>query len=283
MFHLWLIALIYHLNLQGVTAFPSVNVKPFSKAITQVSVIDNARIEAISSTSDIYDAAKFMIDAFWLHSPQGLLLDDTVLLSDIDKDALIQHQFADFQEKYGERMGQRVLRTFLFRAVDSITKECLGLVGLEVSLLNTDIGDTISTTKSEDMIKRAVTSLGPKQRRQFKNASVDDIARELLSPEWKAVAILSNLVVSPSARRRGLAKALCDHVESIASGPEWRYSEMYLRVEIENLAARELYQNKLGFQQAYELSGVSGMRVHGGKFSEIPVDTLVLSKRLHND
>jgi hypothetical protein len=279
----WFIALILQLLLQRVKTFPILVFKSIGKSGTEIYSIPNVFIDTISSPSDIKEAAKFMVNAFWLHSPQGLLLDDALTLSDSDQEALVQHQIADFQEKYGERMGQRILKTSLQRAIDSKTNECLGLVGLELSLLNIDLGDTLSTTKSEEMIKRAVASLGPKQRRQYKDASVDEIARELLPPEWKVVAVLSNLVVSPSARRRGLAKALCDRVECIASGPEWRYSNLYLRVESENLAARDLYQKKLGFQMEYELTGVPGMRVHSGRFSEIPVDTLILSKRLLSD
>jgi hypothetical protein len=156
---------------------------------------------SIRSEADIQAAAEFMVDAFWLNSPQGLVLDDIV--SDATKKSLIQQQADDLQEKYGERMGKRLLEAALLQAVRFDYKSNLGLVGMEVSLLDKDIGDTLSITKSDELLKNAVASLGPKQRRQYKGASVIDIATELLPPPLEAVVVLSNLVVSPAARRLG--------------------------------------------------------------------------------
>lgn len=231
----------------------------------------------ITSEGDIQLAAAFMVDAFWLNSPQGLVLDESV--NENTKKGLIQHQVDDLLEKYGERMGKRSLDTVLIQAVDSSTKEILGLVGLEVSLLNKDIGDTLSTTKSDNLLKNAVASLGPKDRRLYKSASVQQIATELLPPELEAVAVLSNLVVSPTARRRGIAQMLCAQVERVAND-EWGYPTLYLRVEQDNAAARTLYETKLGFSEKYVLPGAMGVRIQDGSFSMIQADTLVLCKNL---
>jgi ribosomal protein S18 acetylase RimI-like enzyme len=236
-------------------------------------------IVPVRSEADIQVAAEFMVDAFWLNSPQGLVLDDVV--SDATKKSLIQQQADDLQEKYGERMGKRLMDATLLQAVDSTTNQILGLVGMEVSLLDKGIGDTLSITKSDEMLKNAVASLGPKQRRQYKSASVIDIATELLPPPLEAVVVLSNLVVSPTARRRGIAQTLCRQVEHIASA-EWGYTMLYLRVERDNAVARTLYESKLGFTEKYELLGASGVRVKDGGFAVIDADTLVLCKELSN-
>ncbi|KAI2511029.1 FR47-like protein [Fragilaria crotonensis] len=238
---------------------------------------DSVSMGRITSEVDIQLAAAFMVDAFWLNSPQGLVLDESV--NDGTKKGLIEHQVDDLLEKYGERMGKRSLDTVLIQAVDSSTKEILGLVGLEVSLLNKDIGDTLSTTKSDNLLKNAVASLGPKDRRLYKSASVQQIATELLPPELEAVAVLSNLVVSPTARRRGIAQMLCAQVERVAND-EWGYPSLYLRVEQDNAAARTLYETKLGFSEKYVLPGAMGVRIQDGSFSVIQADTLVLCKNL---
>jgi ribosomal protein S18 acetylase RimI-like enzyme len=245
---------------------------------------EGVSISPIESEADLQKAAAFMVDAFWFNSPQGLVVDGDAV-SDSAKKSLIQEQADDFQDKYGERMGKRALDTMLIQAIDSTTNEIVGLVGLEVSLLDKDIGDTLSTTKSEALLKTAVASLGPKERRQYKSATADEIATELLPPHLTAVAVLSNLVVSPTARRRGIANTLCAQVEGIASSTDdnakkWGYDALYLRVEKDNEAARTLYETKLGFAEKYALPGATGVRVKDGSFSEVKADILVLCKDL---
>uniref|UniRef100_A0A7R9ZSG1 N-acetyltransferase domain-containing protein n=1 Tax=Craspedostauros australis TaxID=1486917 RepID=A0A7R9ZSG1_9STRA len=134
--------------------------------------------------------------------------------------------------------------------------------------------------RAEAVCKSTVASLGPKQRREYKNASVKTIATELLSPDTKAVCVLSNLAVSPNARRRGIANVLCDEAEALAS--DWGYSQMHLLVEEENTAARSLYEGKLGYQLDFRKEEDIGLRadLEEGVFQEVTVPTLVLSKNL---
>ena len=272
---LLLVVTLLHISACG--AFLIINRPIRSPSHLGSAAAESVSIGPIVTEGDIQIAAEFMVDAFWLNSPQGLVLDESV--SERTKAVLIQQQADDLQEKYGERMGKRSLDTVLIRAVDSSTKEILGLVGLEVSLLNKDIGDTLSTTKSDNLLKNAVASLGPKDRRLYKSASVQQIATELLPSELEAVAVLSNLVVSPTARRRGIAQSLCAQIERVAHA-EWGYPTLYLRVERDNAAARTLYETKLGFSEQYVLPGAMGVRIKDGSFSVIEADTLVLCKEL---
>eukprot|EP00547_Thalassionema_nitzschioides_P009740 CAMPEP_0194224162 /NCGR_PEP_ID=MMETSP0156-20130528/36823_1 /TAXON_ID=33649 /ORGANISM="Thalassionema nitzschioides, Strain L26-B" /LENGTH=239 /DNA_ID=CAMNT_0038955595 /DNA_START=28 /DNA_END=743 /DNA_ORIENTATION=+ len=191
---------------------------------------------SISTCENLQKAAEFMIDAFWLNSPQGLVLDEGDI-PDSTKSSLVEEQLLDFEDKYGERLGQRTLNTALLQAVNEDDGEIVGLAAVEVTLLDKKIGDTISSSKSENLIKTTVASLGPKERRAYKNAPVGQICEELMSPDLEAVAVLSNLVVSPSARRLGIAKNLSDAVERVAAD-EWRYESLWLRVEADNQAAR---------------------------------------------
>lgn len=231
------------------------------------------------SPQDMARAASFMVDAFWLNSPQGLCLSTD---ASSNSDSLVQEQAHDFTEKYGERMGKRVLDTMLIQAIGE-GDELLGLVGLEVSLLDKTSGDIVSATKSQDLLKMAVASLGPKQRREYKKATVQQICTELLPSHLEAVVVLSNLVVSPQARRRGIAQQLCREAERISGGSEeWGYDALYLRVEEQNEAARTLYENLMGFTKQYELSDATGIRIDesGSNFVEVDAPILVLSKTL---
>ena len=277
MMNCWLLLLVATLQIVTCKAFLVSTSPTVILSHLRSAAAESVSIGSIASEGDIQLAAEFMVDAFWLNSPQGLVLDESV--SERTKTVLIQQQADDLQEKYGERMGRRSLDTVLIRAIDSSTKEILGLVGLEVSLLNKDIGDILSTTKSDNLLKNAVASLGPKDRRLYKSASVQQIATELLPPELEAVAVLSTLVVSPTARRRGIAQSLCAQIELVANA-EWGYPTLYLRVERDNAAARTLYETKLGFLERYALPEATGVRIKDGSFSVIQADTLVLCKGL---
>ena len=239
-------------------------------------------IEACSGDEpSLLKAATFMIDSFWLGT-------DTVELTATQKSSLISEQFQDLQEKYGERLGKRLLDSRLYVAKDSTEDVWLGMVGVEVTLLDrTTDGDklvVLDTATAESMLKTAVASLGPKQRRQYKDASLDQIASEILvppfSPEnhcYEPICCLSNLAVSPKARRRGVALALCQQVEDFAQQNGY---DLCLKVEEGNIAARKLYETKLGYQLVTTIPDASALRIDptAGSFQEITAETLVLGK-----
>jgi ribosomal protein S18 acetylase RimI-like enzyme len=246
-----------------------------SLQMAEATASDVKMVPSNGSPEEMDLAASFMVDAFWLNSPQGLCLSGDAAP---DGAMLLQEQAHDFNEKYGEIMGSRVLNTMLIQAMGE-NSALLGLVGIEVSLLDKTVGDIVSATKSQDLLKMAVASLGPKERRTYKKATVQEICTELLPPHLEAVVVLSNLVVSPQARRRGIAKQLCQEAERMAGS--WGYDALYLRVEAGNEAARTLYEKLLGFDTKYELPEAIGIRIDdGGKFVEVDAPTLVLSKSL---
>ena len=165
----------------------------------------------------------------------------------------------------------------MIAALDEDTKEMLGVATLkETLLMKTEI---LESEKAEAIAKTAVAQLGPKQRREYKNAPVSRIAQELLSPDTKAVCVLSNLAVSRNARRRGIGSVLCDEIEALAE--DWGYDEVHLLVESDNTAARTLYESKLGYQEIGMNEAAPALRVdvETGAFSEIQADTLVLAKK----
>jgi ribosomal protein S18 acetylase RimI-like enzyme len=222
-------------------------------------------------------AGSFLVDSFWLNSEHHQL-GDNVAISDEARIGLMVEQCSDLQEKYGERMGKRLMNCCVLGALDSESKEMLGLVTLTQALMMN--GDVLEAEKAEAIAKNAVASLGPKERRMYKDASMDTIATELLSPDSKAVCVISNLAVSAKARRRGIAKTLCAEAEALAS--DWGHQEMHLLVESENTAARKLYEDKLGYGLAFTKEAAVALRadIESGTFVETEADTLILFKKI---
>jgi ribosomal protein S18 acetylase RimI-like enzyme len=217
----------------------------------------------------------FLVDAFWLASDHH-----QISSGEISGDArmnLVIEQCADLQEKYGEKMGRRLAKASVVGALDKDTKELVGVATLkETLLMNIEV---LESEKAEAIAKTAVAQLGPKQRREYKNAPISQIAQELLSPDTKAICVLSNLAVSPTARRRGIGRILCEEIEALAG--DWGYDEVHLLVESDNIAARTLYESKLRYIKIGMNEGAPALRVdiETGAFQEIKADTLVLAKK----
>jgi len=232
----------------------------------------------ISDSEGFLNAAgSFLVDSFWLGSDHHMLKEDVEMTPDARMNLIIE-QAADLQEKYGERMGKRLANACVVGALDEETKELIGLATLKEVLMINNI--VVESEKSEEIAKSAVAALGPKQRREYKSASITKIAKELLSPDTKAVCVLSNLAVGKKARRKGVARALCDEVEALAD--DWRFSEIHLLVESENTAARTLYEKKLGYKLVSTSVAAPALRVdfETGGFVELQLDTLVMAKQL---
>jgi ribosomal protein S18 acetylase RimI-like enzyme len=238
-------------------------------------------VELIMSDSEgfLNAAGAFLVDAFWLSSDHHQLGDNVVeMISSDSRMNLVIEQCADLQEKYGERMGKRLAKASVIGALDEETKELIGLATLKESLLINN--NVVETEKAEVIAKNAVASLGPKQRRSFKDASISVIATELLSPDTKSICVLSNLSVSRKARRRGVGRVLCEEIEALAE--DWGFDEVHLLVEKENTSARTLYEQKLGYKKVCINEAAPALRVdvETGEFKEVAADTLVMVKSL---
>jgi GNAT superfamily N-acetyltransferase len=230
------------------------------------------------------EAATFMVDAFWLSTGRLLIPiqdDQQVSISDVTRRNLYEEQVVDLAAKYGERMGKRLLESCLLTAIDKESGDILGMVGLETSLLDKGKGDIVTPKEAESILKDAVSTLGPKQRRLYKDSTVTEIAQDLLSPDLQLISCLSNLAVSPNARRRGIAASLCAEAERVVASA-WKFDTLHLKVESENAAARHLYEQKLGYKLEYTIDSAPAIRidVDAGCFIESETSTLVLSKTI---
>lgn len=236
-----------------------------------------------SDESSIRRASKFMIDAFWLQPAQVLNGDngDAVTVSDSVKADLEETQKVDMQEKHGERMGKRMLNSAILAATKS-DGEMLGMVCIEVGLFDKHEKVIFKTSESETKLKNAVASLKPKERREYKDSTVAEIATQLLPPEIEAIVILSNLAVSPNARRMGIGTRLCKEVERVVKD-DWEFDNIYLRVEAQNAPARQTYEGaNLGYKEVFSEPSRTALRVdlEKGSFVEIEVETLTLAKEI---
>lgn len=232
------------------------------------------------SPSSIHNAAVFMVESFWLGSPLNLLDGENLEVSDSTKKNLIDAQETELMDTYGERMGKRVLPTCLLMAYDKEdSKNILGMVGIETTLLDTEKDEKFFRyEKAEETLKNTIASLGPSQRREYKNKSCKEISAELLSPEVGVVACLSNLSVSPNARRKGIAEKLCREAENVIQN-EWGFDNMYLKVEKANTGAKYLYRSKLNFTTILSYDA-SALRVDSsnGSFVSKNVETVIMGK-----
>lgn len=249
-------------------------------------------IDFVSSDEEEFlkKVGSFLVDAFWLssehHQLEGDMMNGAVSISQALRASLATEQSMDLQSRYGARMGKRLLNSCVLGAIDPNTNDLLGVTTVKVTLLNQNQQEVMETETAESTLKQAVASLGPQQRRQYKDASVHTIVKDLLSPSSdetsiKPICVMSNLAVSTKARRQGIAQRLCQQVESLVKN-QWGYDEIYLLVETANVAARSLYESKLGFRLAFTQENATALRadLRSGSFIEIQTDTLILTKQL---
>jgi ribosomal protein S18 acetylase RimI-like enzyme len=249
--------------------------------LTQCSATQGGIIEILSLINDaesIRQAARFMVDAYWLASPhQQPVVNASEHLTASALSSIVKEQTLDFAKTYGERLGSRVLKTRLLAARETDSNNILGLVGMEISLLDRRRNDIVDAATAEAMIKSAVASISPKERRALKDRSVVELVGELLPPGVEAVCCLSNLAVSPRRRGSGIATSLCNKVEDVAK--TWEFKRVHLRVESENAPARQLYEKKLGYvlERTIDADAVR-LDVEVGAFIRMNVKTLILVK-----
>eukprot|EP00979_Chaetoceros_neogracilis_P003799 scaffold664_cov238-Chaetoceros_neogracile.AAC.4 len=213
--------------------------------------------------SMINKAADFMMGSFW-----GV---------DGGNPSLQSEQAADLTTRFGEIMGKRKLFSNLI--VGRVENEIAGIIGVEVALFDLKQMDIMNYKQSEKTLKDAIASLGPKERRQYKDASIEELIAELpsLTGKYEAVAVLANLCVSPAARGSGLGLQLCSQVEEIVK--EWGVKEIMLKVEGDNEPAKRLYE-KIGYVEKYVVEDSITLRpdLENSTFKEVACTMLTLSK-----
>jgi ribosomal protein S18 acetylase RimI-like enzyme len=251
---------------------PAIHRKSFSFPSSPLhAVSSDTSIETFDGTkgigsSIINEAAEFMMKSFW-----GVTDNNPDLLSE---------QVSDLENRHGEILGKRKLFSNLIMAKSE--NEIMGMVGVEVALLDLRNNNIMNYKQSGKTLTDAVASLGPKQRRQYKDATIEELVKDVpsLAGNFKAVAVLANLCVSPSSRGMGLGDKLCSVVEDVVSN-DWGMGKLMLKVEGENVPAKKLYE-KLGFVVECTDNDASAIRpnLENNSFHEVPCEMLTLSKSL---
>lgn len=215
----------------------------------------------------------FMMEAFWGVAPAD---------SGDSYPKLLTEQKVDLNSRFGEILGRRKLQTKLMVGTHQERENgIVGTVGVEVALFDLKQRDILSYSQSEKTLLGAISSLGPKERRLYKDSSIVDLVTELptLRGHYEAVAVLANLCVSPTSRGSGVGEKLCIQVEEVVRN--WGLGKIMLKVEAENIAAKRLYA-KLGYKEEVSLENSTTVRpdLNVGTFQEIPCTMLILSKSL---
>lgn len=132
----------------------------------------------------------------------------TKVLTKQQKQNLLQSQIAEFTKRYGSSNSRKLSELIICRDNGNTkSNNIIGCVGIEIDRIpeNNLKGPTLTN----------------------------------------AAPLMSNLAISKSYRRRGIAKQLIDSVEQLIIN-EWGYTECFLYVEEKNINAIQLYK-KLGY------------------------------------
>jgi len=104
------------------------------------------------------------------------------------------------------KLSSALLSATLTTEDGSSPPKLVGIVGVDVSLVDTVQNRQYTRTEAETAVKMAVGGLPPSKRREWGKKSVPEIANELLDESVVAVAVLSNLAVDPGTRRMGIGR-----------------------------------------------------------------------------
>jgi ribosomal protein S18 acetylase RimI-like enzyme len=191
------------------------------------------RLSAIPSISDrkraLQDVSEFFIDAFWTSKvslPTTARAAKT--LTDRQERELYQSQSSEFQKRYFNSNRQAEL--LIFR---SSTKKKTNGIQSRAAATQMNIYDGLS-----DSLDKEIAACVGVEVERIPTGS-------LRGPIVDTAPLMSNLAVSRSYRRQGLARRLVREVERMVQ-EDWGYSVCYLYVERQNQGAIKLYR-KLGY------------------------------------
>ena len=173
---------------------------------------------SLGDRNELLKAGEFFTDAFWGSKVKG----KNKGLSPAQKKTLMKQQQAEFARRYGSRNGYTNPndRRAELIVCENSNDETMGCVGIEV--------DTISDPN---------TVLLDSYYSNMNDSSIQ-------------APLMSNLAVGNQFRRKGLAEDLVKEAEQLAR-KSWGYTECYLLVEKNNMAAVKLYR-KLGYKTVWE-------------------------------
>jgi N-acetylglutamate synthase-like GNAT family acetyltransferase len=212
-------------------------------------VRDVSDFDYISTIRDNYDkklllsdAGDFFVDAFWTSKVGG----GSRTLTTRQKQNLQQSQIAEFTKRYGgsssSSSSSRNKKQSEFIIIRTNNKDnIIGCVGVEIDRI------------PDGYMKGPTSTIGP---------------------------LMSNLAISKSYRRRGLAEKLVYAVEQHVL-KQWGYDECYLYVEERNKGAVSLY-TKLGYKFIWkDTQTTTLLPTSDGNVQSTPTTIICMRKNLN--
>ena len=205
--------------------------------------LDSLTISPARGDAALDEAAGFFVDAFWAASTASA----SVELTAKGRAELVKKQRDDMEERYGELVGARRLKSSLLlaRKEDGTIAGC---IGLEIAVLSMMDQVVVPRNRGEAMFKQELDEMSGRERNQFRKMPLPELAMNLLEPGYGVCPLLANLAVSAESRGSGLGRELCNRVEDLAA--EWGYGGIVLQVEEGNKAAVGLYES-LGYEEIF--------------------------------
>jgi len=233
--------------------------------------LDSFKFEAARGDAALDEAAAFFVDAFWSASTAA----KGVELTDKGRAELTRKQRGDMEERYGELVGARRLKSALLlaRKADGAIAGC---IGLELAVLSVMDQTVVPRNRGEAMFRAELDAMSGRERNQYRKMPLQELALELLEPGYGVCPLLANLAVSADSRGSGLGRELCGRVEDLAL--DWGYGGIVLQVEEGNAPAVGLYKS-LGYQEVFVNEGWAALRPSpDGELSTESVNLVAYSK-----
>lgn len=243
----------------------------------QVEALDFGAADAAS----LPEVASFFVDSFWLASTT---FGDGIKLTGGERGQLVRKVTEDLGFRYGLCQQKRPetlrgntkqsqplfwTRLILAREPDGTL---VGCAGIEASLFDTITGAVLRSDQADRLVRAELNAMNEEESGgaadAYREGGIGALAKFVLQEQeqlvepwlktYKPYALLANLAVSPSFRRTGLGRELCEFCES---GCEvWGMSDILLQVEEANGAARKLYES-LGYSQIYRVDDATSLRL----------------------
>ena len=213
------------------------------RRLTASVAADDEITKAKGNEVAIGEAASFFVEGFWERGTTT----GVVQLSERERSELASMSCDDMMGRYGELVGARRLQSSLFVARGEAGDGLVGCVGVEAAMIDLLDKRVLSRAEGEALFAEEFAAMGGRERGIYRKMSAAEIAAELL-PEYKVFGLLANLAVSPTTRRSGLARRLCERCDEATAA--WDLPAISLQVDISNEAAVGLYKS-LGYEEIF--------------------------------
>jgi ribosomal protein S18 acetylase RimI-like enzyme len=246
---------------------------------TSISVLGDEKSGG-NIRQDIDDATEFFVDAFWTDKVGG----GTQRLSPRQRQQLVQSQQAEFNKRYGggrSRAGKKQSAFLIMRGPKRKKKQTnqSSARGADTAAASRTVYNKVFDD-DDDRQGEILACVG---------IEVEGIADGAVRgrPIVEYAPLMSNLAVSRSYRRRGLAECMVQAAEDyiIRSGElffdEYKNeSSLYLYVERRNTRAIQLYQ-KLGYRRLWQDgSAQTLLPMDNGDLQSVPTVLVCMKKDL---